>query len=84
MGHKANKQKRSKSSQPAPSASRRAWTRQYEPFRLGGNLHTAICADLPCSGPFELGHGYEGYVAISPLTGKMHVIEACSGGLVDS
>lgn len=59
----------------------RVWRPCYRPFMLDGDVHTPVCADLPVEGPFELGMGFEGYVAAKP-DGSFAIFEKISGGWV--
>ena len=64
---------------------RRAWTWKYEPFMLGGMggrpCQKPIAAEVECTGPYPLGQGFNGYLAISP-GGRVIVFECESGGIV--
>ena len=57
------------------------WATSYNPFIMGGNPHQPVKSDVPVDGPYDLGMGYEGYLATSPDSGAF-VVEATSGGIV--
>jgi len=52
-------------------------------MRFGGSS-TNISAEVDVTGPFKLGKGFIGYLAISPVDGSTHVVEAKSGAFVGS
>lgn len=57
------------------------WTTNYSPFRLGppeGIIYT----EVECSGPYELGLGFFGILAVDPKTGRTYVAEKTSGAIV--
>lgn len=64
---------------------RKAWTWKYEPFQLGGMggrpCQKPIAAMVECTGPYDLGQGFKGYLAVSP-TGRVVVFECESCGIV--
>jgi len=64
---------------------RKAWTWKYEPFQLGGMggkpCQKPIAAMVECTGPYDLGQGFKGYLAVSPA-GHVIVFECESGGIV--
>lgn len=57
------------------------WARAYRPFIMGGNCHAPIICDVPVDGPFDLGMGYQGFLAVSP-SGKTFVAESITGAIV--
>jgi len=57
------------------------WTEAYQPFIIGGDCNTPIICDIPVAGPFDLGSGYQGYLAVSP-SGKTFVAESITGAIV--
>ncbi len=61
----------------------RIWTRAYTPFIMGGDCYAPIICEWPVDGPFDLGKGYQGFLAISP-GGQTFVVEAETGGIVGS
>lgn len=75
-----------KKDQPA-TVMHKAWTWKHEPFQLGGMggrpCQRPVCAIVTCQGPYDLGQGFVGYLAIAP-NGTTLVIEATSGGIVGS
>jgi hypothetical protein len=58
------------------------WTYIYEPFTMGGSVWRPATAALECLGPYDLGAGYQGYLSVSPLTGKWIVCESDSCAIV--
>jgi hypothetical protein len=60
---------------------RLVWTMGYRPFVMGGSVHYPMGTRVPCSGPFDLGRGYSGYLATAP-NGRTFVAEATTGALV--
>jgi hypothetical protein len=59
------------------------WTRAYRPFLMGGNVNAPIICDVPVSGPFDIGGGQQGYLAVSPK-GHTFVAESVTGAIVGS
>lgn len=57
------------------------WTAAYNPFILGGDVNAPIATELEVVGPFDLGGGFEGYLAVSPK-GVTHVVESETGAFV--
>jgi hypothetical protein len=57
------------------------WTQAYRPFILGGNVHAPLACKVLASGPYDLGKGYTGYLALSPQ-GKSYIVESTTGGIV--
>lgn len=57
------------------------WTAAYTPFMMGGNVNAPIATKVEVSGPFDLGGGFEGYLAVSPK-GMIHVVEAETGAFI--
>lgn len=57
------------------------WTADYQPFILGGDCYAPIMADVPVSGPFDIGHGFQAYLAVAP-NGRTFVAEATTGAIV--
>lgn len=61
----------------------RIWTEAYRPFIMGGDCNAPIICDVPVTGPFDLGRGYQGFLAVSP-NGKTFVAESFTGAIVGS
>lgn len=59
------------------------WTEAYRPWMLGGNPNAPVMTRVPCLGPYDLGKGYRGVVAVAP-NGRTFVAESTSGGIVGS
>lgn len=59
------------------------WTKAYRPFIMGGDCNAPIICDVPVDGPFDLGVGYQGFLAVSP-NGKTFVAESITGAIVGS
>jgi hypothetical protein len=59
------------------------WTTNYRPFILGGDVNAPIMADVPVSGPFDIGQGFQAYLAVGP-NGKTFVAESITGAIVGS
>lgn len=59
------------------------WTIGYFPFTMGGRVNRPIKCDVPVEGPFDIGAGYQAYVATSP-SGKTFVAEGITGAIVGS
>jgi hypothetical protein len=53
----------------------------YQPFRLGGNVHAPMSCQVEALGPYPIGKGFEGFLVVSPF-GKTYVAEKESGGLI--
>jgi hypothetical protein len=60
------------------------WKQSYRPFLLGGNLRAPMSATLPVMGPFDLGGGYQGFLALHPENNSTYVVESITGGIVGS
>lgn len=61
--------------------SRLIWTYGYRPFMMGGSVNYPLKAKVPCSGPYDLGKGYVGYVALAP-NGSAYVAESQTGAII--
>jgi hypothetical protein len=59
------------------------WTNGYRPFIMGGDVNAPVFCDVPVDGPFDLGKGYEGFLAVSP-SGRTFVAESITGAIVGS
>jgi hypothetical protein len=59
------------------------WTEAYRPWIMGGDCNAPISCEMDVIGPFDLGKGYQGFLAISPL-GKTFVAEGETGAIVGS
>ena len=59
---------------------RMIWTTRNNPFSLGKKIDYVGCV-LNCKGPFDLGKGYKGWVAIAP-NGKKFVAEHETGAII--
>lgn len=59
----------------------KVFTLAYQPFRLGGDLHTPISCEVEVTGPYKLGLGYEGYLVTAP-NGSTFVAESTTGAFV--
>jgi len=57
------------------------WHRTYQPFIMGGNVHSTISALLECVGPYDLGKGFTGWLTTAP-NGRTFVSENRSHGTV--
>jgi hypothetical protein len=57
------------------------WTEAYRPFIMGGDCNAPIICDVPVDGPFDLGAGYQGFLAVSP-NGETFVAESVTGAIV--
>lgn len=57
------------------------WTIGYFPFTMGGPLERPVKCDVPVTGPFDIGAGYQAFVAVSP-SGKTFVAESITGAIV--
>ena len=60
---------------------RTIWTWGYRPFVMGGNVNYVLGVEMWCYGPYVLGKGHKGYVAVAP-NGKCFVAEATTGAIV--
>lgn len=61
----------------------RIWTTNYRPFIMGGDVNAPVMADVPVSGPFDVGKGFTAYLAVSP-SGRTFVAESITGAIVGS
>lgn len=61
----------------------KAWTTNYRPFIMGGDVNAPIMAEIEASGPFDIGKGYLAYLIVSP-SGKTFVCESVTGAIVGS
>lgn len=59
----------------------KVWTQDYQPFRLGGDLHAPMSAKVHALGPFDLGQNYWGYLIAAPW-GETFVAEEDTGAIV--
>ncbi len=57
------------------------YTELYSPFRMGGDVHEAICTNVDALGPFFIGNGFKAFV-VCDSEGRPVVAEAKSGGLI--
>lgn len=57
------------------------WTEAYRPFVMGGDCNAPVICNVPVDGPFDLGAGQTGYLAVSP-GGKTFVAESTTGAIV--
>lgn len=57
------------------------WTEAYRPWIMGGDCNAPVICDVPVDGPFDLGGGYQGFLAMSP-SGKTFVAESITGAIV--
>jgi hypothetical protein len=48
---------------------------------MGGDVRRPISCDVPVSGPFDLGKGYQGYLGVAP-NGRTFVVESETGAIV--
>ena len=60
------------------------WTEAYNAFIMGGDVRRPIKAKVPVLGPFDLGKGYIGYLALHPESDSVHVAESETGAFVGS
>lgn len=58
------------------------WTMYYNAFTMGGSCERPMLAEVDCTGPYDLGKGYIGYIAVSPLTANTYVVESTTGAIV--
>ncbi len=61
----------------------RIWTEAYRPLIMGGDCNAPIICDVPVTGPFDLGKGHQGFLAVSPNR-KTFVAESITGAIVGS
>lgn len=61
---------------------RMVWTEARRPFVMGGKVNYVLGAKVPVLGPFDLGKGYSGYLALHPKTEATHVVESETGAFV--
>jgi len=61
----------------------RIWTEAYRPFIMGGDCNAPIVCAVPVDGPFDLGAGQQGFLAVSP-SGRTFVAEGVTGAIVGS
>jgi len=59
---------------------RRVYSTAYCPFAITG-VHRAVAADVECTGPYDIGHGYQGWLVNAP-NGQTRVAEAETGGFI--
>jgi hypothetical protein len=59
------------------------WTLGYRPFVMGGRCNYVLAAELPCTGPFDLGKGFSRYMTIAP-NGSTFIVDAESLALIGS
>lgn len=71
---------------PAPQPEQKGkameiYTKTYNPFILGGDVHQFIKTDVPVGEPQDLGKGYSAYLVTAP-NGTAYVVEATTGALL--
>lgn len=59
----------------------RIWTEAYRPFIMGGDCNAPIICEMPVDGPFDLGKGIRGFLAVSPH-GQTFCVEAETGAII--
>jgi len=59
------------------------WIHSYTPFIMGGDVHAPVATDVPATGPFDIGAGYQAYMVASP-SGRTFVVEGITGAIIGS
>ncbi len=57
------------------------WTRAYQPFIMGGDVHAPIGTEVEVGKAVSVGKGFKCHVIISPK-GHVHIAEATTGAFV--
>ncbi len=57
------------------------WTLEYQPFRMGGDLHSPLATKVDVGEPVDIGNDQQAFVIVSP-SGKTFVAETRTGAIV--